>query len=673
MTASFDTHVIPRPVEALPDYAHSKARQTLADKLVEAFGLSPAASRAIADAVVNPTAVRKSIGDTREPEAERIAVSGGTLLGIRTYVWARKVMPDSRNPRILPARRHPFAVAPGTGSEDSKFRPIPEPRSPDYLSPTVAELRVDIESRHHLDWAAQLAAKYVLNANDWRDSIRLQGVMEAVTLVATTYHPADGTDPVTVPVTAEGSSRITADHSILGVRSGDVPYEDEGPVRGTVRRLNKALEAGAEPEDLVALRCERIPALILVGFEPFAGGTTTFPTAVRSYVALRHVDPPQPWGAGPENESLANEVMDELYRRNLITATQLAYYEGSITRAEAKAAHLSDDPAVRAAEIVGLFVNPDESYRTAIRVAVTSQSTRKRVNQRLLNDLAAALILRALADDPDKADQVRRYLRHAFGKAAHNQSWKPTDRGTDALVTAALEEARRNIAEGNDDGPSPNTVELAVRAAYPLIVQGRLNADRGTANNDQPDRRTPAEVLEAMRQRPQGILQLGQALRDYAAEVAIRAVGPDGTVLQMSDDRGDRLVTDIYLRNEFSPSGRARAPRPGDTPAHRFDNAVSELGLAMEGLRKAHEAVSKVLGDDGRPLVEAQGVDTRDVREWRDLLGAVEDDLLIWSRKYREVMGKPGTERRDPEVDAPEAQDDPTADWDRDQDQQAAE
>ena len=35
-----DDHVLPRPVERLPEYAHAKARQSLADKIIDAFGLS---------------------------------------------------------------------------------------------------------------------------------------------------------------------------------------------------------------------------------------------------------------------------------------------------------------------------------------------------------------------------------------------------------------------------------------------------------------------------------------------------------------------------------------------------------------------------------------------------------------------------------------------------------
>ncbi|WP_242126914.1 hypothetical protein [Sphingobium sp. Sx8-8] len=176
--------------------------------------------------MVDPSAVRKSIGEPSAPDVERIPVPGGTLLGIRTTVWTRRTMPDPRNPRTLPSRRHPFAIEPGTGGEDSRFRPVPEPQPLDPEHPELAELSVDIENRHHLTWASQQAAAYVLAENDWRASIASQGVMEAVWLVATTYRHGDGNDPATALTTVEGSSRDTAAHNILGVHSADVPYDD---------------------------------------------------------------------------------------------------------------------------------------------------------------------------------------------------------------------------------------------------------------------------------------------------------------------------------------------------------------------------------------------------------------------------------------------------------------
>ncbi len=664
MTKINDTPVLPRPAEALPEYAHAAARKTLGDKLVEAFNLSRGAAVAIANAVVDPPTVRKGIGEPSDPNAERIAVPGGILLGIRTSVWARKVIPDARNPRTLPARKHPFAIDPGTGKEDSKFRPLPEPRTPKGMSPTTAELSVDIESRHHLAWASEQAKAYVLANNDWRGSIKAQGVMEAVWLVATTYRDRDEAEPVTVLATAEGSSRMTADHDILGIRSADVPYEDnDARFRSHLRRLNEALQSGAiTPEEQAVMRCERVPALIIVGFVQYdgaAGGYATgFPTALKSLVALRHVDPPTPWGEGPENESLADEVLDELERRKLISPTQAAYFAGGTTKEEALAAHLSNDPARRAAEIVRLLTNPEPHVREAIRVAVTSQSTRKNVNQGLLNALATALVLRAVADDPGRLDQARRYLRKAFGKAVHSGDWAPTGRDTDALVVDAMEEVRAAMVAGRIDEPGPSTLELAVRSALPLVIDGRLSGDRGTANNDQPDRRLPGEVLDAMRQTPHGVQQLGQALRDHAAGRPIRVVDEDGLVA-VDEEGAEKVVNDTYLRGEFPPPGKSKSHRPGDTPADRFHNAKVTLATAMDGVSAAFEALGKVVGDDGRPMVDVKGVDGRDCKAWRDLIGAMDEEFIVWARTFRRVLG---VQAARPEPSASDRDEDESAD-----------
>src|SRR5439155_18375658 len=132
------------------------------------------------------------------------------------------------------------------------------------------------------------------------------------------------------------------------------------------------------------------------------------------------------------------------------------------------------------------------------------------------------------------------YLRHAFSKSAHRESWRATGRSVDQLVEAALAEVRAAIGNGDTEEPGPASLELAVRAAYPLVVSGRLNADRGSSNNDQPDRRTPGEVLDAMRQTVQGVYQLGQALRDFADGDPIRAVNDDG-VVKSQGDAGDQM------------------------------------------------------------------------------------------------------------------------------------
>jgi hypothetical protein len=423
-----------------------------------------------------------------------------------------------------------------------------------------------------------------------------------------------------------------------------VPYEEnDAKFRAHIRRLNDALQSGtASTDDHTMLRCERVPALIIVGFSPYkvtsGGFQTGFPTALKSLVALRHVDPPTPWGEGPENESLADEVLDELERRNLITPTQATYYAGSVTKEEARAAHLSDDPACRAAEIVRLLTSPDPHVREAIRVAVTSQSTRKNINQGLLNALATALILRAVTDDPARLDQTRRYLRKAFGKAVHGGDWTPTGRSTDTLVADALEEIRAAVVAGQTDDPGPATLELAVRAAVPLVVDGRLSGDRGTANNAQPDRRLPGEVLEAMRQTPQGVHQLGQALRDFGECRPIRVVDETGALV-LDEEGSERIVNDIFLRGEFPPPGKAKSQRPGDTPADRFHNAKVALASTMDAVSAAFDALGKVAGDDGRPLVDVKGVDARDCKAWRELIRGMDEEFVVWSRTFRRIHG----------------------------------
>jgi hypothetical protein len=671
-TATFDDHVVPRPVTLLPEYANAKARQGLAERLTAAFRLSEAAADAIASAVVDPSDVRKAIGGADDPDVERIPVHGGTLLGLRTSVWARRTMPDPRNPRTLPARRHPFAVPPGTGGEDSRFRPLPDPEPVDPHDPRRAELAVEVENRHHLAWSAQQAAHYVLGENNWQESIASQGVMEAVWLVPTTYRHADGSAPATTLVTVEGSSRDTAVHGLLGVASADVPYDDnDAGFRAHIRRLNDRYERGDRSNEVVIqLRVERIPALILVGFEPHPGAMTGFPTAVKSLVALRHVDPPKPWGEGPENEALADEALDELCRRGLITKTQRDYYAGACTRAEAAAAHLSDDPVIRAAEIARLFLQPDDRSHEAIRIAVTSQSTRKRTTPKLMNDLATALILRAVSYDRARVDQLRRYLRHAYGKAAHRETWDATGRSTDQLVHAALAEVNQAIRDGDLSEPGPASLELAVRAAYPLVVEGRLNADRGTSNNDQPDRRTPGEVLDTMRRSPHGVLQLRQALRDYASDVHIRAVDESGQVRRLENQAETLVVSDVLLRNTFPPPGKAKAAHPGESPSDRYETAVAEMANAVDRLRASFNALSTVRGDDDQPLVDHKGLELRLAEAWRDILREVDEEVVVWARAYRRNFG-PSRRAVDPVQDPAEAED-PYVDADIDADVGAA-
>jgi hypothetical protein len=108
------------------------------------------------------------------------------------------------------------------------------------------------------------------------------------------------------------------------------------------------------------------------------------------------------------------------------------------------------------------------------------------------------------------------------------------------------------------------------------------------------------------------------------------------------------------MRTEFPRAGKAKAPRPSDTPIDRYDSLLSVLGTALEALEQAFDGMAQVVGHDGRPLVDARGVDYHLVKSWRDLLSRIDEEMLVWGRTFRKVYGTdggPANHRYDGEVD----------------------
>jgi hypothetical protein len=214
-----------------------------------------------------------------------------------------------------------------------------------------------------------------------------------------------------------------------------------------------------------------------------------------------------------------------------------------------------------------------------------------------------------------------------------------------------LKELRESLrAEGQSD-PGPASLELAVRAAYPLIVSERLKAQLGSRGNQRVDRRYPGEVLDAMRKTPQGVFQLAQALQDFATEQPMRAVDERGQIKKLSDGSGDQTINDAYVRGEFPPPGKARAPRPGETPTEVFENRLNVFANSVEALSDNFANIRDVVGDDGRPLVETRGVDPRLCSAWRDVLRKTDDELVVWVSTFKRVFGTTTATDRDVEDD----------------------
>jgi hypothetical protein len=615
-------HIRPRPVGRLPELAPAPARRRTAEALTRK-GLSVAAAQAIADAIVDHGTARHHIAN---PELRR--VPGGDLLAVRADGWVRRLVPDPANMRTGPDRVHPFAVAPGTGGENSRFAPVGAAASEPTGRP---ELVARAESREHLEWAHDRAAEYVMRVNNWSDSIAAQGVMEEVWVVPTTYRLDDGSPELVVCQTAEGSSRITACRRNTSTN----PVEDayglkDSALRAQIARINDAIDMGTLDEEGERLaRSFVVPVLFIIGFDSADSvDAPPFHVAVSSLVALRHVDRPEPWGEASEMEALADGVLDECQRRRVIRADQRRWLAGSMTRADALTAHLSDDPSVRAAHIAGMFTSSDSKVQVAIRAAVTAQSTRRQIRIKLKNQMAAALIMRALDDGARHRERVRKYMNDAIAQDWHRRPWTPTQRPIDELERAALREVGAVAQPGDDPGPA--SVELAARAMYPLVAGLQLHGDRGTRQNDQVDRRTPGGVLDSMRRSEHGVRQLAQAVRDGLEGLRIRAVDPDGKFVTEGDGSRIRTVSDNDLRTTFPQAGKATKPRgPVDTPHKRLSAAVAELGTTIETLSEAVDAVAAV-GGHGGALVNEEGIAPAHVVAWLRTLEEIRDNLQRW-------------------------------------------
>jgi hypothetical protein len=643
----------PRRVVAPPQLADARARKSFAEKLL-CFGFTEETARCIADATVDPTTARKFIGDPETPNFEVRRTPIGIVKGIPVDVWASRVMPDPRNPRTSPEKKHPFAVDPGTGDASRRYAPVPDPRSAD--SPGAPELLVNIENSDHLAFAHSQAADCIRKKNDWEPSIRSQGVMEPIWLAATTYRHADGSPDAIALTTVDGSSRLTAVHSILRdksadflkFKSADVPYrgDDDAKFRADLRRMTDWIEKGVPDESQSAvLRNIVVPAFIIVGFESVRP-STTFHTAVRSLVALRHVDPPTPWGPGPEHESLADEVIDQLAAAMLITGDEARYLRGSLTRDEAAKANLSPDPAIRAARIIDVFLKRDELFKNAIRNAVTAQSTRQKISPKLMKELAAVLILRGLDLSPREAEQKRKYLIKSVPAAAERRSasrvdWQATTKPHDQLMLDALDEVSAAQAVKKDE-PGHSTIELAVRSILPLIANGALVGTRGFDRNEDSDERAPSSVIDAMRRTKRGVRQLGEVLREYAAgNRSFRAVDSAGNDAIGEDPSRPLYLDDAYLRAEYPDPGKVPLPRPsGDQPLDIYNQRIHDLQTAIERLDVSRDQVKACREHGGALLAERYGIDYRACKKWLDVIHSVAKDLAVWEQADIKYNGR---------------------------------
>ena len=255
--------VLPRPLEKLPEYAHAKAGATWPRSWSRRSQCPRRPPTPSPTPSWTPPRSASASATRRGPQVEEIAVPGGKVLGLRTKVWSRRIMPDPRNPRTRPDPPAPVRRRSGHGGEDSRFRPVPEPRSPDGQARHVARSW----------WSRSSPATTSSGRRPRRRTTswpRTTGGIDPVPGrdgggVAGRRPPsshADGSAPVTVLNTAEGSSRTrrstTSSAPVVGRSLRGPGREAAGPTTAAERGL-RAGTTTPEQADGAPLRADARP------------------------------------------------------------------------------------------------------------------------------------------------------------------------------------------------------------------------------------------------------------------------------------------------------------------------------------------------------------------------------------------------------------------------------
>ena len=270
-----------------------------------------------------PTTARKFIGEPETPNFEVRRTPIGIVRGIPVEVWASGSWPIRT--AASPEKRLPFAAIRDVDASPPWGRP--DQRSADssgrrrtaryYGEPRPPRLRPDTR------------CDYIRNRSTGNTRIRWPGDMERSWPAATTYRTATAR-PTRSRSLRRGSRPLTALRIVLRRKSPDflkpkscgrsLSRRDDANA-AELRRMSTGSPA-ASPTNRAWPCCATSSSCLHHRRVRIRGAQYYLHTAVKSLVALRRVDPPTPWGHGPEHESLADEVIDQLEAAAIVTGDE---------------------------------------------------------------------------------------------------------------------------------------------------------------------------------------------------------------------------------------------------------------------------------------------------------------------------------------------------------------
>lgn len=627
----------------LPD-TFGLPRAGAVDNLVlalEGRGLPAEAARAIARAAVRPEDVRKKLTDPVE-----LRVQGATLLIVETRLWSAGILPHSANPREYGRDDYPLAGRPPVKSL-AWFQPVSN-------SNGSAELQLKVDKPEDLVERLNQAEGWLTRHNSLVDDLRIEGVLQPLTVAPMTVKHRSGVPDVTFLIAADGSSRTSAVHQVLGYSPVDLVYglaADERRFRQRVNAhiglLQKQGWDGLSDAERAQIRVLTVPARVVVGFRADPRANIAFHVALRNLIGLMHISPPKPYSAAAENEAKADAVLEALARPlktrpALITKQQQAWLGAHLTPDHVVESGFPEAPDLRAADIIRTTLAGGPATARRVNDGIRALTARQQPKREDRVDIAVELILRATDRSDSKYISSRRaVLQRAYrlpeiDHLSSDEQLEGMSRQSltlEQLRDRALEELRRG--EGNNSRLAVAQTELAVKAAYYMAIAEPMALRREVfGGSEDEDVRSPAVVLRAMLSVPRGIVQAYHIVR----------AGRRGEPLLEVDESGDnvlasgecRKLSDAVIRHQYNGES-IRVVNSG------YPAASSQWGVIARDIGELESAVRRMANvpyESGseQSLVSRVGWNREQVAHERLRLDAISFALASWGHQYQEAQ-----------------------------------
>jgi hypothetical protein len=617
-------------------------RAAAVDNLTAALlrqGLTESAARALSRSAVRPDDMRRRLADPAE-----LRVQGGTLLIAETRLWSAFVLPHPANPREYGHRHYPLGRSAAVG------RMMAEPGS----APSApAELELHVDTPAVICQRLDNAKARLVRDNPLAEDIAVEGVLQPLTVVPLTVRHRDGHPPATLLVAADGSSRVSAVHDLLGQTPSRNAYAyDERTARGEIGRWLRLVRSqgwqGLSEAERRGVRALTVPARVVVGFRANDHEQQAFHTAVRNFIGLTHIRPPRPYGPAVENEAKADAVLDSLAEPTRGGHTHLPeaekhWFAGTITEEEARSKGLSGHRDVRAAEIVRALLGGGLGTARRVNDGIRSLTAKQRPKREERVDIAVELILRPVRTERDDDAKFVRPRRAVLQRAYRLPEIEdlPGDvplegaggspRTLEGLRDAALEEVGQGLGDCGRLGPAQT--ELAVKAAYHMAMAEPMALQREVfGGSDEEDDRGAATVLRAMLSRRRGVLQAYEVVRAARLNDRLREVDENGRPTRTAEGEV-RELTDALVRHTYSG-----VPVPLEKALTGFRAAAEHWAAvtgSAEALRRSVTAMAAVPMEEGGPsLVGRDGWEPSEVGALRQALDRIDRTVAGWADRF---------------------------------------